>query len=186
MNNYGDLNTYLTKEFSLTKKALNSLSMFKKKEEEEVLKNQQLPDEIGRILKCFYYLLDEKVEDNMNNKQLFENLLTNILKKSGDKTFKDLLVNYFNNNKFLNLTQEKAGNINKIINEDNNILSMTTITKICRPISLFCFLLKEIYEQDDNAFNYIYDYINSLILSIRKQDDPVDEAAVTTFFEGFD
>lgn len=47
-------------------------------------------------------------------------------------------------------------------------------------------LLKEIYEQDDNAFNYIYDYINSLILSIRKQDDPVDEAAVTTFFEGFD
>ena len=54
---------------------------------------------------------DEKVEDNMNNKQLFENLLTNILKKSGDKTFKDLLVNYFNNNKFLNLTQEKAGNI---------------------------------------------------------------------------
>ena len=146
MNNYGDLNTYLTKEFSLTKKALNSLSMFKKKEEEEVLKNQQLPDEIGRILKCFYYLLDEKVEDNMNNKQLFENLLTNILKKSGDKTFKDLLVNYFNNNKFLNLTQEKAGNINKIINEDNNILSMTTITKICRPISLFCFLLKEIYD----------------------------------------
>ena len=146
LNNYGDLNTYLTKEFSLTKKALNSLSMFKKKEEEEVLKNQQLPDEIGRILKCFYYLLDEKVEDNMNNKQLFENLLTNILKKSGDKTFKDLLVNYFNNNKFLNLTQEKAGNINKIINEDNNILSMTTITKICRPISLFCFLLKEIYD----------------------------------------
>ena len=138
---------------------MNSLSMFKKKEEEEVLKNQQLPDEIGRILKCFYYLLDEKVEDNMNNKQLFENLLTNILKKSGDKTFKDLLVNYFNNNKFLNLTQEKAGNINKIINEDNNILSMTTITKICRPISLFCFLLKEIYDYinlktSDNHYYY--------------------------------
>lgn len=47
-------------------------------------------------------------------------------------------------------------------------------------------LLKEMYEHDENAFNYVYDYINSLILSIRKQDDSVDEDAVTTFFEGFD
>ena len=122
MNNYGDLNTYLTKEFSLTKKALTSLSMFNKKEEEEVLKNQELPDEVGRIIKCIYYLLDEKFDENMNNKQLFENMLTNILEKSEDKTFKGLLVNYFNNNKFLNLTKEKAENINKIIEENNNIL----------------------------------------------------------------
>ena len=146
LNNYGDLNTYLTKEFSLTKKALKSLSMFNKKEEEEVLKNQELPDEVGRIIKCIYYLLDEKFDENMNNKQLFENMLTNILEKSEDKTFKGLLVNYFNNNKFLNLTKEKAENINKIIEENNNILNMININKICRPIALFCFLLKEVYE----------------------------------------
>ena len=146
LNNYGDLNTYLTKEFSLTKKAMSSLSMFKKKEEEDVLKMQELPNEVGRILKCLYYLLDEKFEENMNSKQLFENMLTNILEKSEDKTFKGLLVNYFNKNKFLNLTQEKADNINKIVIENNNILNMIAITKMCRPISLFCFLLKEIHD----------------------------------------
>ena len=146
LNNYGDLNTYLTKEFSLTKKAMSSLSIFKKKEEEEVLKNQELPDEVGRILKCLYYLLDEKFDENYNVKELFENLLKNILEKNEDKTFKGLLVSYFNKNKFLNLTQEKAENINKIINENNNILNMIMITKMCRPISLFCFLLKEVYD----------------------------------------
>ena len=146
LNNYGDLNTYLTKEFSLTKKAMSSLSIFKKKEEEEVLKNQELSDEVGRILKCLYYLLDEKFDENMNVKELFENMLKNILEKNEDKTFKGLLVNYFNKNKFLNLTQEKAENINKIINENNNILNMIMITKMCRPISLFCFLLKEVYD----------------------------------------
>ena len=146
LNNYGDLNTYLTKEFSLTKKAMSSLSMFKKKEEEEVLKNQELPDEVGRILKCLCYLLDEKFDENFNAKELFENMLKNILEKNEDKTFKGLLVNYFNKNKFLNLTQEKAENINKIINGNNNILNMIMITKMCRPISLFCFLLKEVYD----------------------------------------
>ena len=146
LNNYGDLNTYLTKEFSLTKKAMSSLSIFKKKEEEEVLKNQELSDEVGRILKCLYYLLDEKFDENMNVKELFENMLKNILEKNEDKTFKGLLVNYFNKNKFLNLTQEKAENINKIINENNNILNMIMITKMCRPISLFCFLLKGVYD----------------------------------------
>ena len=146
LNNYGDLNTYLTKEFSLTKKAVSSLLMFKKKDEEEVLKFKELPNEIGRILKIIYYLLDEKFDENMSNKQLFENILTNILEKSEDKTFKSLFINYFNKNKFLNLTQEKADNINKIINENNNILNMIGINKVCRPISLFCFLLKEVYD----------------------------------------
>ena len=158
-NNYGDLNTYLTKEFSVTKKAMSSLSMFKKKEEEDLLKNAELPNEVGRILKCIYYLLDEKFEENLNSKQLFENIVTNILEKNEDKTFKGLLVNYFNKNKFLNLTKEKAENINKIINENNNILNMITMTKMCRHISLFCFLLKEIYDYinlktSDNHYYY--------------------------------
>ena len=110
------------------------------------MKFKELPNEIGRILKIIYYLLDEKFDENMSNKQLFENILTNILEKSEDKTFKSLFINYFNKNKFLNLTQEKADNINKIINENNNILNMIGINKVCRPISLFCFLLKEVYD----------------------------------------
>lgn len=146
LNNYGDLNTYLTKEFSLSKRAMGSLLMFKKKEEDEILKNQKLPSEVGLILKFICYLLDEKFDENMNEKEMFENIVKNILDKNDDKTFKGLLVNYFNKNKFLNLTQEKVDNINKIVNENNKILVMTEISKSCRPFSLFCFSLKEIYE----------------------------------------
>ena len=156
LNNYGDLNTYLNKEFSMSKKAMSSLSMLKKKGEEDILKNPELPDDVGRILKCLYYLLDEKFDENLNSNQLFENMVTNIVEKNEDKTFKGLLVNYFNKNKFLNLTKEKQENINKIINENNNILTMT---KTYRPISLFCFLLKEIYDYinlktSDNHYYY--------------------------------
>ena len=35
LNNYGDLNTYLTKEFSLSKKAINSIQFFKKKKKKK-------------------------------------------------------------------------------------------------------------------------------------------------------
>ena len=146
-NNYDDLNTYLTKEYSLSKKkALSSLLMFKKKEEDDVLKLQELPNEVGSILKCLYYLIDEKFDENMSIKQLFENMITNILGKNEDKTFKGLLVNYVNKNKFLNLTKEKVDNINKIIDENNNILNLGIISKICRPFSSFCFLLKEVHD----------------------------------------
>ena len=36
LNRYSELNTYLTKEFTLTKKAKQSIHFFKKKEEEEI------------------------------------------------------------------------------------------------------------------------------------------------------
>ena len=116
---------------------MGSLLMFKKKEEDEILKNQKLPSEVGLILKFICYLLDEKFDENMNEKEMFENIVKNILDKNDDKTFKGLLVNYFNKNKFLNLTQEKVDNINKIVNENNKILVMTEISKSCRPFSLF-------------------------------------------------
>ena len=145
-NNYLNLNEYLTKEISLTKKSISSLSLFKKKEEEDILQNDELPDEVGSILKFLYYLLDETFEENMNNKQLFENMLTNIVKKNEDKTFIGLLANYIKKNKFLNLTKEKVDNINKIITEKAYILNMIKLAKISRPFSLFCFALKEVYD----------------------------------------
>jgi len=56
-----------------------------------------------------------------------------------------LFDNYFKQNKFLNLTKENAENINKIINENaHNILNMIKMAKINRPMSLFCFLLKDV------------------------------------------
>jgi len=146
LNNYGDLNNYLTKEFSLSKKAINSIQFFKKKEEEEILKMAEIPKEVGMILKCIYYIIDEPFDETKNNKELFENLLNNIVTKNEDKTFKSLLVNYFNHHKCLNLTKEKYDKINNIINENNTILNMIAVTKMCRPISLFCFMLKEVHD----------------------------------------
>ena len=146
LNNYGDLNTYLTKEFSISKKAINSIQFFKKKEEEEILKMPEIPKEVGMVLKCIYYLIDENFDENMGNKELFENMLNNILTKNEDKTFKSLLVNYFNQNKYLNLTKEKFDKINNLINDNNTILNMIAMTKLSRPVSLFCFLLKEVYD----------------------------------------
>ena len=146
LNNYGDLNNYLTKEFSLSKKAINSIQFFKKKEEEEILKMAEIPKEVGMILKCIYYILDEPFDESINNKELFENLFNNIVTKNEDKTFKSLFVNYFNNHKYLNLNKEKFDKINNIINENNTITNMIAMTKMCRPISLFCFMLKEVHD----------------------------------------
>ena len=70
-----------------------ALSLFKKKDEEEVLKIQELPNEIGLMFKCMLYILDEKFDDNLNNKQLFETLV-NILEKNGHKNFNSLFTNY--------------------------------------------------------------------------------------------
>ena len=71
---------------------MNSLSMFKK---EEISKSDTLPSEMGNILKYLYYLLDEKFDENMSIKELLDNMLTNILEKIEDKSFKTLLLNYF-------------------------------------------------------------------------------------------
>ena len=146
LNRYSELNTYLTKEFTLTKKANQSIKFFNKKEEEEIRQMAEIPKEVIMIIKCIYYIIDEPFDESMNGKQLYENLISNVLSKNEDKTFKSLLDNYFEHNKYLNLTKEKYDKINNIINENNVILNMITMTKMCRPISLFCFFLKEVHD----------------------------------------
>ena len=152
---------------------MTSLSMFKKKDEEEILKIQELPNEMGLIIKCMLYILDEKFNEYLNNKQLFE-ILVNILKKKGEKNFNSLFANYFEQNKFLNLTYIKVDNINKIINEGGqNILNIIKMTKINRPMSLFCFLIKEVYEyinlKTENGY-YYYEFRFKKIL-LKKYTD---------------
>ena len=106
----------------------------------------EIPKEVIMIIKCIYYIIDEPFDESMNGKQLYENLISNVLSKTEDKTFISLLDNYFEHNKYLNLTKEKYDKINKIINENNVILNMITMTKMRRTISLFCFLLKEVHD----------------------------------------
>ena len=146
LNEYGELNFFLTKEFSLSRKGMLSIQFFKKKEEEEIQKMAEIPKEVEMIIKCIYYIIDEPFDERMNSKQLYENLISNVLSKTEDKTFKSLLEKYFEHNKYLNLTKEKCDKINNIINENNVILNMITMTKLCRPISLFCFFLKDVHD----------------------------------------
>lgn len=82
----------------------------------------------------------------MNDKLLYENFISNVLSKTEDKTLKSLLDNYFEHNKYLNLTKEKCDKINNIINENNQILRPLVISKINRVISYLCYFLKEVHE----------------------------------------
>ena len=59
LNNYGVLNSFWTKEFTLNIKAINSIQFFKKKEEEEILKMADIPKEVGIVLRSLYYLIDK-------------------------------------------------------------------------------------------------------------------------------
>ena len=90
----------------------------------------EIPKEVGMVLKCIYYIIDENFDENMGNKELFENMLNNILTRNEDKSFKSLLVNYCNQNKYLNLNKEKYDKINNTINENSTILNMIAMTKI--------------------------------------------------------
>lgn len=45
--------------------------------------------------------------------------------------------------------------------------------------------IQQMYEQNEYDFEMVYDYINSLILSIRTQEDSIDKTAISSFFQNF-
>lgn len=142
LNKYSE---YKIEEFSISQKAINSIHFFNEKYEEEILKMKELPKEAEIIIKCLHFIIDEKVDLTMSAQELFENMINNILIKYNDKSFKSLFINYFNKNKYLNLTREKYDRINDLIKNNRIILDMASMRKICSPISLFCNLLKDVY-----------------------------------------
>ena len=90
---------------------MHAIHFFKKKAEEKIQKMAEIPKEVEMIIKCIYYIIDEPLDESLNGKQIYENLISNVLSKTEDKSFKSLLDNYFEHNKYLNLTKEKCDKI---------------------------------------------------------------------------
>ena len=55
-----------------------------------------IPKEVGIVLRCLYYIIDENINEIMGNKVFYENMLNNILVRYEVKYFKSILVNYWN------------------------------------------------------------------------------------------
>lgn len=78
---YGDIESYLSKAFSPSKTAQNSLTFVTKEEEVSLSKREDLPKEIGVIFQLVYIVIDEPYDDSLLINQLIENLINNVLHK---------------------------------------------------------------------------------------------------------
>lgn len=78
---YGDIESYLSKTFSPTKTAQNSLTFVTKEEEINLSKREDLPKEIGLLFHLIYVIFEEQFDDNIPINQLITDCLNNILPK---------------------------------------------------------------------------------------------------------
>ena len=144
---WGDIENYLSKKFVLSKTPLQSLVFFTKPEEQNLLKKlDETPKEVGLVFRFLYYFLDEPFDENSSDKDLISNFLNNFYTKYNAKDIKNLLLNYSNNNKDMNLTKEKYEKLQNIIDSENRIINPIAFAKINRPISYLTFFIKEVNE----------------------------------------
>ena len=141
-----DLKTYLTKEFTPSKVAQNSLTFITKEEEKNLSEKTNLPIEIKHIFQVVYHLLDEHFDEKKPASFLIKHLLNEVCSKHNAKDLKNLIINYYNKHKHLNLSPEKFNKIEKIIKENPKILNNKEIVKINRPISYLTFYINEAYK----------------------------------------
>ena len=146
LNKYGDLQTYLTKEFSPSKSAQNSLVFIKKEEITNIIKKGNIQSEINDIFKLLFYIFDIQFDETLENENLLNYFISEIMDKNGVKDLKSFTLNYISTHKDLNISKEKVDKINDIINSDKKVLSPVDITKICRSISYSVLLIKECHE----------------------------------------
>ena len=144
---WGDIETYLSKQFVISKTPLQSLVFFTKSEEQNLLKKlDETPKEVGLVFRFLYYFLDEPFDENSSDKDLISNFLNNFYTKHNVKDIKNLLMNYANNNKDMNLTKEKYDKLQNLIDSENKIINPIAFAKINRPISYLTFFIKEVNE----------------------------------------
>ena len=146
LNNYGDLESYLAKEFSASKTALNSLVFVKRDEIENILTKGNFQAEINDIFKILLYIFDIPFDENLENENLINFFMSEVMDKNGVKELKSFTTNYISKNKDLNITKEKYDKIHSIIVADDKVLSSMEIIKICRSISYCTLLIREINE----------------------------------------
>ena len=174
LNQYGDLQTYLTKEFSPSKSAQNSLAFFKKEEITNIIKKGNIQSEINDIFKLLFYIFDIQFDETLENENLLNYFISEIMDKNGINDLKSFATNYLSTHKDLNISKEKVDKINGIVNSDQKVLYSVEIAKICRNISYSTLLIKECHEYlnlktlDDVPY-YELKYKNNLLQKYKNE-----------------
>ena len=146
LSKYDDVDSYINKSFTPSKTAQNSLTFVTKEEEMNLIKKEDLPNEIGFIFKLVYYIIDEKFDKDLPTNKIIENLINVVFPKYEAKDLRNLLTTYVNQNQNLNITEEKFNEVNELIKANPKILSSIDMARINRPISYMTFFIKEVVE----------------------------------------
>ena len=146
LNNYGDLENYISKEFAPSKTAQNSLLFVKRDEIEKIIKSGNIQKEINNIFKILFYIFDIPFDEDLKDEELLNYFVSEVFDKNDIKDLKSLESNYFANHKDLNISREKCEKINAIISSDEKVISSVDIAKICRNISYCTLLIRECHE----------------------------------------
>jgi len=147
LNNYGDLQNYLTKEFNPSKTAQNSLVFVKKEEIENIIKKGNIALEINNVFKLLLYIFDEPFDESLENEKLLNFFVTEIMiNKYNAKDLKTIALNYISKHKDLNNSKEKYDKIEAIISQDKKYISSVDMAKIHRIVSYCTLLIKECHE----------------------------------------
>ena len=147
LNNYGDLESHLSKEFTPSKSAQNSLAFVKREEFENIIKKGDIPSELVKILKLIFYIFDVPFDENLEGENLINYFIQEVMDKNEAKDLRTIAINYISTHKDLNITKEKFDKINSIVSSDEKVLSSVDISKIIsRSISYCTLLIRECHE----------------------------------------
>ena len=146
LSKYDDVDSYINKNFTPSKTAQNSLTFVTKEEEKNLIKKEDLPNEIGLIFKLVYYIIDEQFDKELPTNKLIENLINVVFPKYEAKDLRNLLINFANQNQNLNITETKFNEVNELIKANPKILSSIDMARINRPISYLTFFIKEVFD----------------------------------------
>ena len=168
LKKYDDLPNIVSTTFQLSTSALKSLMFLTKEEMENLAKKGNLSKEFSDLFKIILYILDIKLDENLQNEDLLQFLISELFLKTNKKNLMLVISEYLSNNKELNLTQEKIDKIENIIKSNEVILSITEMAKKNRIISYSTFLIKEFHEfinkkTSDGIFYYELKNKNNLL-----------------------
>lgn len=173
---YNDIDNYISKTFYPSKTAQNSLSFVTKAEEANLIKKNDLHNDIGLLFKLVYIIIDEDYEDNTPPNKLIENLVNVVFPKYEVSDVKNLLLNYVNKNKGIKIDDRKYTKMSNIIETNSKILTSMHMARLNRPISYLTFFVKEAYDYvklqtSDGVFYYELRNKNEMLTKAKERVD---------------
>ena len=121
---------------------INSLNFIDKNEEQKLKTEIQHPY-INELFKALLILLNE-YNNKKENKNIFEFLFDDILKKYKVKNIKKLMVNYFVGDRII-INDEQFELIQKMLKSKPDLFSPSTLLRYNRAVSYFSFFIKELF-----------------------------------------